>query len=62
MITARDQNSPARYTEEVISAFVLEQGIDQSEVNEWREQLMKAEKEGRFGFTSYPVLTMAIMQ
>lgn len=61
MITARDQNSPARYTEEVISAFVLEQGIDQSEVNEWREQLMKAEKEGRFGFTSYPVLTMAIM-
>ena len=61
MITNRDQNSPARYTEKAMSAFALGQGLSESEVQEWRDQLGKAETEGRFGFTSYPVLTMAVI-
>lgn len=59
MITSRDHNSPARYTEEVMSAFVLLQGIDTGDVTVWRDQLKIAANEGRFGFASYPVLTKA---
>ena len=61
MITNRDQNSPARYTEQVMSAFALRQGLDKNEVREWQDQIGKAEIDGRFGFTSYPVLTMAVL-
>ena len=61
MITTRDEDSPARYTEEVMSAFALRQGINTGEVNDWRDQLRIAELEGRFGFTSYPVLTSAVL-
>ena len=61
MITSRDRNSPARYTEEVMSAFALRQGIDTGDVTVWRDQLKIAENEGRFGFASYPVLTKAVL-
>ncbi len=61
LITHRDQNSPARYIEETISLFALKQGVSKSHVEDWRGQLTKAEKEGRFGFTSFPVLTSAFL-
>ena len=61
IITHRDQNSPARYAEEVIALFVKSQGISQTEINDWKLQLKQAEKEGRFGFTSFPVLTEAYL-
>jgi hypothetical protein len=32
-----------------------------SDVMDWKAQLAKAEKEGRFGFTSFPVLTNAFL-
>ncbi len=59
IITHRDQNSPARYAEDVIAFFVKSQGISQNEISDWKDQLNRAENEGRFGFTSFPVLTEA---
>ena len=59
LITHRDQNSPAIYTEQTMAVFALKQGISENKVREWQEQLAKAQIEGRFGFTSYPVLTSA---
>ena len=61
MITSRDQDSPAIYTEEVMSFFALRQGIGAGDISDWRDQLKIAETEGRFGFTSYPVLTSAVL-
>ena len=59
VITHRDQNSPARYTEQVMAGFAIKQGVPSNDVDAWRAQLAKAETEGRFGFTSFPVLTTA---
>ena len=59
VITRRDQNSPGRYTESVMANFAISQGVPEDEVMAWRSQLEKAEDEGRFGFTSFPVLTSA---
>lgn len=62
LITRRDQNSPARYLESMVASFAVSQGVSESEVNEWKRQLIDAEKNGRFGFTSYPVLTSAYLE
>ena len=62
LITHRDQNSPALYTEETMAVFALSQGISETNVRDWREQLADAEVEGRFGFTSYPVLTYGYLR
>ena len=59
VITRRDGNSPARYSEAVMANFALTQGVSQEEVSDWKYQLEKAEQQGRFGFTSFPVLTSA---
>ncbi len=61
VITRRDGNSPARYTEAVMADFVLTQGISEEEVLNWKSQLEKAEQNGRFGFTSFPVMTSAYL-
>ena len=61
MDTHRDQNSPAIYAEQTMAVFALKQGISENKVREWKEQLAKAQIEGRFGFTSYPVLTSAYL-
>ena len=61
LITKRDQNSPAHYTEETVAFFALNQGMSASDVMDWKAQLAKAENEGRFGFTSFPVLTYAFL-
>ena len=61
VITRRDGNSPARYTEDVMANFALTQGISAEEISDWKSQLKKAEREGRFGFTSFPVMTSAYL-
>ena len=61
VITKRDANSPARYTEAVMANFALTQGITEAEVSDWKSQLEAAEQQGRFGFTSFPVLTVAYL-
>ena len=62
VITQRDEISPARYTEETMAFFALSQGISKTDVMDWRAQLSKAEKNGQFGFTSFPVLTIAFLK
>ncbi|MDG2474919.1 MAG: methyltransferase domain-containing protein [Paracoccaceae bacterium] len=59
LITKRHENSPAKFSEEVLARFALSKGVSEDKVFEWRRQLTMAEKDGRFGFTSYPVLTEA---
>ncbi len=61
VITRRDEDSPARYSEAVIANFALTQGVSATEVSDWKSQLEKAEQQGRFGFTSFPVLTSAYL-
>ena len=61
VITRRDGNSPARYSEAVMANFALTQGVSQEEVSDWKSQLEKAEQQGRFGFTSFPVMTSAYL-
>ena len=59
LITERHENSPAKFTEEILAKFALSQGVPEDKVTDWRDQLSTAETEGRFGFTSFPVLTEA---
>ena len=59
LITERHENSPAKFTEEILAKFALSQGVPEDKVTDWRDQLSRAEKDGRFGFTSFPVLTEA---
>jgi hypothetical protein len=61
VITRRDNNSPARYSEAVMANFALTQGLSVEEVSDWKSQLEKADQQGRFGFTSFPVLTSAYL-
>ena len=61
LITKRDENSPARYTEAVMANFALTQGMTEAEVSDWKSQLEAAEQQGRFGFTSFPVLTVGYL-
>ena len=61
LITKRDENSPARYTEAVMANFALTQGMTEEEVSDWKSQLEAAEQQGRFGFTSFPVLTVGYL-
>ena len=59
LITSRDENSPAIFYEKMLGNFAISQGVSEDKVQDWREQLSNAEKSGRFGFTSFPVLTLA---
>ena len=59
VITRRDHNSPALYTENVMANFAINNGMPEKDVASWRSQLAAAEKKGRFGFASFPVLTSA---
>ena len=61
VITRRDQNSPALYTENVMANFAISKGVPETDVISWRAQLADAENEGRFGFASFPVLTSAYL-
>ena len=58
VITQRHENAPAVYAELVLANFALSQGVDEDKVSAWQSQLAQAESEGRFCFTSFPVLTV----
>ena len=53
-------NSFAYLATTLFTHFAIGQGIPEEDVRSWREQLDEAEKDGRFGFVSVPVLTTAI--
>ena len=62
LITERNNNSPAKFTEDTIAKFALKEGISEDKVLDWRNQLALAEEQGHFGFTSFPVLTEALLK
>ncbi len=43
----------------LVAAFAIGQGVPEEDAKRWLEQLDQADKEGRFGFVSVPVLTTA---
>ena len=62
LITERNGNSPAKFSEETVANFAIKEGISEDKVLDWRDQLASAEEQGNFGFTSFPVLTEAILK
>ena len=62
VFTKRDENSFAKYAETLIANFALSKGVEKEKVSEWQRQIKKAEENGRFCFTSIPVLTEAILE
>ena len=56
---ALNENAYALWAAKVVAAFAIGQGIPEEDAKRWLEQLDQADKEGRFGFVSVPVLTTA---
>jgi SAM-dependent methyltransferase len=52
------QNAYAYCASRFVAAYVATQGIRDDEAQDWLDQLALADREGRFGFVSVPVLTM----
>ena len=61
LITNRDENSPAIFYEKMLAKFAISQGVEEDKVIDWQNQIAKSEKEKKFGFTSFPVLTSAYL-
>lgn len=53
------ENAYALWAAKVVAAFAVGQGIAEDDAARWLDQLAKADREGRFGFVSVPVLTTA---
>jgi len=62
LITNRDKNSPAIFYEKMLAKFAMSQGVSENAVIDWQEQLSRSEKDKKFGFTSFPVLTTAYLK
>jgi hypothetical protein len=56
---ALHENAYAFLAAKVVAAFAVGQGISEEDANSWLDQLSRAEREGRFGFVSVPVITTA---
>ena len=56
---ALHENAYAFWVAKVVAAFAIGQGIAEEDAARWLEQLAEADREGRFGFVSVPVLTTA---
>ena len=56
---ARHENTYALWAAKVAAAFAIGQGIAEEDAARWLDQLAQADREGRFGFVSVPVLTTA---
>ena len=57
--THMHDNAFARWASQLVAAFALAQAVEAGKVAAWLEQLETADREGRFGFVSVPVLTTA---
>ncbi len=53
------ENAYALWAAKVVAAFAIEQGIAEEDAARWLDQLAEADREGRFGFVSVPVMTTA---
>ncbi|MFQ5565252.1 MAG: methyltransferase domain-containing protein [Paracoccaceae bacterium] len=56
---ALNGNAYALWAAKVVAAFGIAQGIAEDDAARWLDQLAEADREGRFGFVSVPVLTTA---
>jgi len=56
---ALHENTYALWAAKTVAAFAVGQGIAEEEAARWLDQLAEADREGRFGFVSVPVLTTA---
>lgn len=54
------ENSFALWAAKLVAAFAIGQGVKQEDVTLWLDQLYQANREGRLGFVSVPILTTAI--
>ena len=54
-----NENSYCYWAAKVTAVFVKDHGLTEAESASWLEQLAAADREGRFGFVSVPVLTTA---
>ena len=57
---ALNDNAYALWAAKIIVVFAIGQGIAEDDARRWIQQLEDADKEGRFGFVSVPILTSAI--
>lgn len=56
---ALHENAFALWAARIVAAFAVGQGVPEAEARLWLDQLAEADREGRFGFVSVPVLTIA---
>jgi len=57
-----NENSYGYWVSKLVAEFVLEEGVSNADAELWLQQLQEADDNGRFGFVSMPVLTLAIVQ
>ncbi len=55
---ALHENCLAYWAAKIVAAFAVSQGVSEEDARKWLEQLERADREGRFGFVSVPVLTL----
>ncbi len=58
--TALHAGTTAFYLSKLIAKFATSQGVSEEDASLWLSQLDVADKEERFGFVNFPVLTVAI--
>lgn len=54
------ENSYGFWAAKVVAAFAIDQGVAEEEALAWFDQLSEADRRGKFGFVSVPVLTTAV--
>lgn len=58
--TSYHENSLPFTAAKVIASFAQSQGVSEEDTRMWLDQLDQAEREGRFGFVSVPVITAGV--
>jgi SAM-dependent methyltransferase len=53
------ENSYAYWVAKLVAGFAIGEGVPEADAALWLDQLAEADREGRFGFVSVPVLTEA---
>ena len=57
--TALQEGAPGFYLSKLMALFANKQGVAEEDTQKWLLQLDNADKEKRFGFVNFPVLTIA---
>ena len=61
LITNRDENSPAIFYEKMLAKFAISQGISESKVIDWQNQLNESEKQKNLDLQVFLFLTSAYL-